>query len=381
MLNKYFSLVSLLILFTVTGCSSEKKVLLPVGDNYPESLSAWGVLWRDSNRLVINQKVIPYDLNTALFSDYAHKFRTVWVPEGETAVYRQDDTFDFPVGSVITKTFYYPSVKGGSHNQVLKTSDYSQDFVGQALNLNHLRLIETRVLYHSKNGWVALPYVWNEEQTDAVLEITGGSFDLELVSEESGSQLVAFNYSVPDANQCVGCHAPNHSARVIKPIGPKARHLNKTYFYASGEQQQINYWRTSGILKGVPSLEKVPQNALWTLDAKNNIDHRARSYLDINCGHCHNPVGAADTSGLFLDIAQNDDLKLGVCKPPVAAGQGTGGHLFSIVPEKPDESILLYRMHSLDPGAMMPELGRATVHKEGVDLIQQWIRSMKGNCS
>jgi hypothetical protein len=65
----------------------------------------------------------------------------------------------------------------------------------------------------------------------------------------------------------------------------------------------------------------------------------------------------------------------------VAAGQGTGDHIFDIVPGKPDESILVYRMASLDPGAMMPEVGRATVHEEGVALVRDWISAWLGNCS
>lgn len=115
-------------------------------------------------------------------------------------------------------------------------------------------------------------------------------------------------------------------------------------------------------------------------DKEASLDHRVRSYLDINCGHCHSPVGAADTSGMFLNIEETDPLKLGVCKPPVAAGQGTGGFLFGIDPGNGKESILTFRMESLDPGAMMPELGRSLVHEEGVELIIDWIEAMSGEC-
>jgi hypothetical protein len=34
-------------------------------------------------------------------------------------------------------------------------------------------------------------------------------------------------------------------------------------------------------------------------------------------------------------------------------------------------------MASLEPGIAMPELGRATVHEEGLALIRQWIGEMK----
>lgn len=69
-------------------------------------------------------------------------------------------------------------------------------------------------------------------------------------------------------------------------------------------------------------------------------------------------------------------LALGIGKAPVAAGKGSGGRMFSIVPGSPDESILVYRIESTDPGVMMPEMGRRLVHEEGVSLIREWIQSM-----
>jgi len=126
----------------------------------------------------------------------------------------------------------------------------------------------------------------------------------------------------------------------------------------------------------------LPMNSDWKISHSNQteLNHKARSYLDINCGHCHNPTGAGDTSGLFLHMGETNLLKLGRCKPPVAAGQGTGGRLVSIQPGDAAGSILSYRMQSLDLGAMMPELGRSTVHIEGVQVIAEWIDAMEGGC-
>ena len=69
-----------------------------------------------------------------------------------------------------------------------------------------------------------------------------------------------------------------------------------------------------------------------------------------------------------------------MCKPPVAAGRGTGNRPFDVVPGHPDTSIIAYRLQSTDPGEMMPELGRALEHREGVDLITRYIATMKGAC-
>jgi hypothetical protein len=125
----------------------------------------------------------------------------------------------------------------------------------------------------------------------------------------------------------------------------------------------------------------MPANALWRAGAFDDLDRRARSYLDINCGHCHNPHGAADTSGLFLTMAESSPRRLGLCKPPVAAGRGTGGRHASIVPGAPDASILVYRVGSTDPGEMMPELGRTTAHDAGLELLRRWIEGLPGSCT
>ncbi|MFP4520356.1 MAG: hypothetical protein ACLFQ5_12975, partial [Oceanicaulis sp.] len=80
----------------------------------PDLLSDWGQLAAGGGALVLGDGVTPYDLNTALFSDYALKLRTVWTPEGAApAAYDAREAFEFPVGTVITKTFYYPRAGDG----------------------------------------------------------------------------------------------------------------------------------------------------------------------------------------------------------------------------------------------------------------------------
>ena len=111
-------------------------------------------------------------------------------------------------------------------------------------------------------------------------------------------------------------------------------------------------------------------------ETSGTLHQRALSYLDINCGHCHNPSGSANTSGLHLVSGAKTDISLGIYKATVSAGAGTGGHTYSIVPGKPQESIMIYRMNSTDPAAMMPELGRTMVHLEGVELISKWIEKL-----
>jgi len=367
----------LLALLLLAGCQRGMPPVAFHADGRPPKLSDWHVVEVHDGKLQLNDGVVPYDLNTPLFTDYAHKLRTVWMPKGTTAKYHPTDTLDFPVGTVISKTFYYPRAADGKFGDVARNDDYSRDFAGQGLDLANVRLIETRILVHRKDGWAAIPYVWNDAQTEANLARTGAVLPLTLVGADNARE--DFNYVVPDESQCQSCHAQDWIDRKVHPIGPKARHINKDYHYADGSANQLEHLARLGYLSGLPALAEVPRDANWE-DTHATLDARARAYLDINCGHCHNANGAANTTGLTLDVSTPEDRHLGICKPPTAAGQGTGDHFFDIVPGQPDESILPYRLSSKEPGVMMPELGRSTVHREGVALIKEWIAAQPGSC-
>lgn len=345
----------------------------------PELLSDWGVVGVRGGHLALGRGVVPYDLATALFSDYAGKLRTIWLPPGTSAKYDATETFDFPVGTVITKTFYYPRAEGepATGARVYPAIGERLQHGADGLDLRQIRLMETRVLVRRASGWVALPYIWNAEQTEAHLQKIGGRADLELVRDDGTTQ--RFVYAVPNANQCASCHTPNHASRQISPIGPKARHLNHDFAYVEGTENQLSHLVRLGLLTGAPDPAAAPRNAS-IYDTTASLDARARAYLDINCGHCHSANGLARTTGLHLDANNTDPTHLGFCKPPVAAGPGTGDNNYDIVPGHPEISILTYRLGSDRPGVRMPELGRNLVHREGVALITQWIQSLQGNC-
>ena len=367
----------LALVLLLCGCSHKMAPVAFHAEGRPAKLSDWHVVEVQGDKLVLNQGVLPYDLNTPLFTDYAHKLRTVWMPKGASAKYDTADSFDFPVGTVISKTFYYPRTGDGKTGDVARTDDYSHDFAGEGLDLKHVRLVETRILVRRQEGWAAIPYVWNEAQTEATLQRTGAVLPLTLVDATGARE--DFNYIVPDESQCQSCHAQDWVDRKIHPIGPKARHLNKDYAYASGAENQLVHWTRVGYLSGAPVPADAPRDANWA-DERAPLDARVRAYLDINCGHCHNARGAANTTGLTLDWRTPEDRHLGLCKPPTAAGQGTGDRLFDIVPGQPDASIITYRLESTEPGVMMPEIGRSTSHREGVALIRAWIAAQQGGC-
>lgn len=334
-------------------------------DQYPQRLSDWGLVQSDDQRLELHPALLTYDLVTPLFSDYAQKLRAIYIPEGRGAALQRNGDIDLPVGSILTKTFYYPITNDGLH------ATDTQRPLRQQLSRDENQIIETRLLVRQPHGWDALPYIWSGD--DAYLKITGGVQSLQLVGSHNGT----IPYVIPSRNECAGCHASDHSSKAILPIGIKARHLNKT---THDGVNQLQAWRETGILTGTNvSPNDLPQNADWR-DTHETLDRRARAYLDINCGHCHNPKGPADTSGLMLDSHPYSSRQLGICKPPVAAGRGAGGRPYGIVPGKPEQSIFSFRMASDHPGIRMPEVGRSVAHAAGVRLIDAWIGSMTGIC-
>lgn len=359
------------------ACGADTATPTFHAEGNPPLLSDWGQLSVSGSSLSLPGDVLPYDLNTALFTDYAHKLRTVWLPDGTTASYREGDVLDFPVGTVISKTFYYP--RGGQDwDEVARTENDQHDFRDGSLDLDNVRLIETRLLVHRETGWVAIPYRWNEDQSDAVLHRTGSIIPLTLVDEAGARE--DFNYVMPNVNQCASCHAPDSNTREIAPIGPKPRHLNREFDYESGSANQLVQMVALGMLDAHPPIEDMPRNAAWGDDMA-SLEARARSYLDINCSHCHSPVGPADTSGLFLEPDTPTGPNLGLCKLPIAAGRGTGNRPYGIVPGEPHNSILTYRLDSVVPDVMMPEIGRSTIHVEGLELVEAWIAELEGSCA
>jgi uncharacterized repeat protein (TIGR03806 family) len=275
-------------------------------------------------------RLIPYELNTPLWSDGADKLRYIYVPEGKMIEASGEGLLRFPVGTALIKTFAF----GEGEDQ---------------------RYIETRVLMHRADGWIALPYRWNAEQTEATLALAGGRIDLTTPAGE------AISYRIPNKNQCKTCHSLNGA---VVPIGPKARNLAPAV---------LDRLASAGKLAGVPEVDyPMPE---WRDDTARTAA-LARAYLDANCAHCHQPGGGASNSGLDLRWEQQDPFAIGVNKHPVAAGRGAGGMLVSIEPGNPDASIIVHRMNSNEPGVAMPELGRSSVDHKAVALIRRWIAEM-----
>jgi uncharacterized repeat protein (TIGR03806 family) len=328
-----------LMLFVAAVATAQSKPAVSdaaiLASTNPATLSAFGFFEGVANRP--SATLIPYALRTPLFSDYAEKQRFMHLPAGASIEVDVTGKLAFPIGTALVKSFGYPTQAGG------------------------LNVIETRVLLHRADGWVALPYVWRADGSDADLRVGGTRIPIHF--KKPKGQRMDISYGVPNKNQCKQCHS---SDGVIMPIGPVWQNL---VFPRNGDR--------AAILQSAHFADKeLPLEAQWNDLASGALDQRARAYLRVNCGHCHAPKGSASNSGLILDGSARDMTAYGIGKRPVAAGRASGDMDFVIEPGRPDRSILINRMKSTDPGIAMPELGRAAVHDEGVALLEEWIAAM-----
>ncbi len=339
-------------LVLLMACQSKLQVTVDVNKEPFDRLSDYRFFAQPMADLSPNEGVLPFAPITPLFSDYAEKARFVWMPAGEGAKFNPRDVFDFPMGAVLIKNFFYYTDPQRSEKKI----------------------VETRLLVHREEGWDALTYIWNDEQSEAFLEIIGDEKEITFIDHHGQERYV--HYLIPNKNQCKSCH---ERAKRLEPIGPRAPYLNHSLSYEDGQANQLDKWSAIGYLDGYTVRSEIDNLANWS-DPSSSLDDRALAYLEVNCGTCHQAGGNAYVSGLHLTADTQSPSQLGICKSPVSAGKGSGGHQYDILPGQPDSSILVYRMETLDPGAMMPELGRKLIHEEGVALIREWIANMTGSC-
>ena len=357
-------------------------------------------------RSTLNGRGVPFVLTTKLFSDYTVKYRALFLPHGKSAIYRDatesasqkgfNITLDFPIGTILSKTFAVADENAGTERPI------------------ETRLIIKRQRPDGQGYWVGLPYVWQEEDDRQVAKLTlegstesisWNTTDVDSGAVHSGS---TDNYLVPNFNQCLSCHGREEGEPGAVPIGPKVRFLNKPYYPESdfvatthpvAGNNQIAWWCANGILSGCPSnlgvnsqtqiatnVERIPAfnkpgDSGHPANSAQDIEERARAWLEVNCQHCHNVSGFASNTGFYLNALP--DLKTyenyGICKKPTATGQeGSGRRTYDIHPANALDSILAFRIgpEAQSAAARMPPLGRSVVDEEAAGLIVEWINNV-----
>ena len=310
--------------------------------------------------------VLPFEPASGLFTDYASKKRFVWMPKGTKATYKSDGSIlELPTGAVLIKNFYYKNVQNISP-------------------AGGTRIIETRLMIKKAEGWIFANYVWNAEQTEAVQDLTGSFTDISWKDENN--VVKGTSYRIPSQAECITCHKSKQLVNgefVTKhiPIGIKPQNLNFEYNYKGTVKNQLSAWIEKGYLENNFSLPTAQNSTVNYNDLTKSVDLRARSYVDINCAHCHQAEGHCDYRPMLYDFKEtgnaNGLANMGVCVDTQDM-QGLPPELNKIVtPRSVDQSMMFYRLNTTNVTYRMPLHGRTIIHEEGISLIREWINSLE----
>lgn len=367
--------VMLALIFTIYSCSkSDDSEYIPVSPESPVTvdlaavpypkLSDYKFFAGEMKNLEPALNVIPFEPASALFSDYAHKKRFVWMPPGAKATYAGDgNILEMPVGSVLIKNFYYDNVQNATP-------------AGATV------ILETRLIIRKANGYEFANYIWNDEQTEAYYNMAGAYKDITWTDENGFTKNV--EYRIPADVQCVVCHK---SSRVVNgtvetvyiPIGIKPQNLNWNYNYDDVVKNQLSKWIEQGYLAGSFSLPAAENTTINYNDVTKTLDQRARSYVDINCAHCHSVDRHCEYRPMRFSYSEtkNNPVAMGVCVN-TADMQGFDPGLNKIVRGRDiDNSMLYHRLNTTDEAIRMPLHGRTLLHNEGLLLMKEWINTIE----
>ncbi len=302
------------------------------------------------NNLTVSPGVIPYDMIEPFWSDGAEKSRWMAIPNNgshnttaERISFSVDGNWDFPRGAVLIKHFEL----GG-------------------------RRLETRFEVKGDDDvYYYLTYKWNAAQTDA--QLLNGALD-EVIQVNGINQV----WHYPSRDECLSCHL----TEVGSVLGPKTRHLNKSITYPSTGQtaNQLVALSNVGII-GV-NITNANVGNYMAIAAKDDLsaslEYRARSYIDVNCSNCHQP-GTINGGQFDARITTPLDQQ-NIINGPLIYDEGLVNPRV-VIPQDVGQSMMHYRMNSLQPGVAMPPLAKSVVDEEGVQLIEDWINSLSNSTS
>jgi len=331
--------------------------------DFPRKLSETG-LFSDTAKHIPEKGVIPYSVNSELWSDGAIKDRYIAVPgdakiEFETVTYPQPAPgsvpgWRFPDGTVTVKTFSLETEPG-------KT-----------------RRLETRLLVASNVGgteeygdqvWSGYTYIWNDAQTDAELVDLKGVDREYTIKSAAGEKKQKWHF--PSRAECTMCH----TVTAKYALGVNTAQMNRDHNYGGVVANQLATFEHIGMFnKKLPAKPEKLEKLADYRDTKADLDARARAYLHANCSHCHRKWGGGNAEFQLLSTLPLTDLAVVDVKPQQGTFDLKDPRL--LVPGEPDRSMIAHRMTRLGLGRM-PHIASNVVDEPAVKLIHDWIKAMK----
>jgi uncharacterized repeat protein (TIGR03806 family) len=320
----------------------------------PSNLSELGV-FTDLNNLTPVSGIIPYGVNTPLWSDRAIKKRWVAIPNdgefdsnAERIDFESTKEWSFPEGTVFIKQFDLP---------------ITTDPGGETVPL------ETRFFIIGDQGiGYGLTYKWNDEGTDAVLLRGGSTKDFDIT--EGGATLYTQTWDYPSRNNCMTCHTEN--ANYV--LGMKTHQMNGDLYYPElgRSMNQLEYFNQLGIFRQSIKSPGTYKKSFPIGDGSVDLEVRIRSYLDANCSSCHRVGGVPMVN---LDFRFVVPVKLHNSINFSTQSQASDPNRLIIKTGDHASSELWIRDSSIEDNRM-PPIGRNLVDEVYVDSLAKWIDNL-----
>ena len=348
--------------------------------------------------ITMASKVVPYEVNSPLWSDTAYKTRGMRLPDSGLKIHvkdcvnnpaeccvadpntlmgclppADDGKWVLPVGTVMVKNFMFPDTSRPSQYKLVETRLF-------------MHLDKAQTLEGVQTEWIGYAYQWDDAQTDATIigslvdgSDTGVSAMFNVVPK-MGAATQSITWKYPSRNDCITCHT------AIKPsggytLGPETIQMNRV---ATGDtMNQIDKFAALAMFETPPAKPYLAALvAPYTGQSGSppptaTLEERARSYLHANCAFCHRPDGVWNGFDIRYDVPlQSTNLcnaAPGATDYPAMAGE------FLLKPGDAQNSIVWLRMDAPPGNAMtgatgrMPAIASFVIDTQGADIVSQWI--------
>lgn len=292
--------------------------------------------------------VIPYSLNSAAWNDGADTQRWMALPGDAHPTYNATAGWGFPDGTALVQTLSLEAQSGQPESRFK---------------------VETRVQLRQQGEWTGYSYRWNHDQTQAELvpkEGASAEFAIRDAAAPGGARQQTWRF--PSRTECAICH--NRAANYVLGISGSQLHRDHDYAGATGVENQLQQLAAIGVLSSEP---KPPTPLASPFADDQDLELRARSYLHVNCSHCHVEAGGGNAKmDLRLSIAHE---KMGVFDArPQHTTFGIADAML-VAPADPARSVLHQRISRRGHG-QMPPLASNRIDSSGAELIARWISSL-----
>lgn len=318
-----------------------------IGTQPPATIDLTGC-YADVTKQIPAPELVPYDVNSPLWSDGAYKRRFFGLPGTSTIDFTVTGAWVFPDGAILVKEFWLERIRGDASSR---------------------HIVETRFLVKRGTTLQGVSYQWNDAQTNATLT-TGGNVDYSIQEPDGG--ITIHTHYFPPVKKCGDCH--NATAGLV--LGPRTVQMNRTFDYGGTIDNQLRAMDHIGLFTtGLPSSPDALPSMPNPLDAMAPLESRARAYFQGNCAHCHHPGGP---TAMTMDLRYETPFSAtNTCNATPRGGDlgVTGARI--IYPGDPSLSVLYMRMSTRGTN-QMPPLATYLVDTQATAVVESWITSLTG---